>query len=149
MEIRKATKADAEALTKNRIAFVSDAIGKPVDTAFEERIRAYFDKHLEDGSLLCYLAEENGELIAACVLCIYTIIPRPGSPCGKCGLLVNVNTRKDYRRRGIATRMLVALFADAKRMGVERIELDYTEDGYPLYQSLGFKRLERQLALTL
>ena len=45
--------------------------------------------------------------------------------------------------------MLVALFADAKRRGVERSELDYTEDGYPLYQSLGFKRLERQMALTL
>ena len=70
--------------------------------------------------------EETGELIAACVLCIYTIIPRPGSPCGKCGLLVNVNTRKDYRRRGIAARMLAALFAEARRMGVERIELDYT-----------------------
>lgn len=149
MEIRKATKADAEALTKNRIAFVSGAVGKPVDAAFEERIRAYFDKHLEDGSLLCYLAEENGELIAACVLCIYTIIPRPTIPNGKCGLLINVNTREEYRRKGGASQMLKALFEEVKRMGVERIELDYTEDGYLLYRSLGFKRLERQMALTL
>ena len=34
-------------------------------------------------------------------------------------------------------------------MGVEQIELDYTEDGFPLYQSLGFKKLEHQMALSL
>jgi GNAT superfamily N-acetyltransferase len=149
MEIRKATVEDAEILTQNRVAFVSDAVGKQVDSLLEERIRTYFNDHLGDSSLLCYLAEENGEIIVACALCIYTIIPRPVCPNGKCGLLVNVNTRKDYRRRGIATRMLKALFEEAKQMGVERIELDYTEDGYPLYQSLGFQKLEHQMALSL
>ena len=149
MEIRKATLADTNALTQNRIAFVSDAAGKPIDSAFEERIRAYFSEHLEDGSLLCFLAEENGELVAACVLCIYTIMPRPTSPAGKCGLLINVNTRADYRRQGIASRMLKALFAEAKQAGVERIGLDYTDDGYPLYCSLGFDKLGRQMALML
>lgn len=149
MEIRKATLADADTLTQNRIAFVNDAAGKPIDSAFEERIRSYFKEHLEDGSLLCYLAEENGALIAACVLCVYTIMPRPSSPFGTCGLLINVNTREDHRRKGIASRMLKALFAEAKQLGVERIELNYTEDGYPLYRSLGFQKLGQQMALKL
>ncbi len=149
MIIRKASRVDAEILTQNRTAFVSDSIGRPVDDVFIERIRAYFTAHLEDGSLLCYLAEDDKKLVAACVLCVYRVIPRPTCPHGVLGLLVNVNTQKEYRRQGIAKEMLTALFAEAKRMGVEQIELDYTEDGFPLYQSLGFKKLEHQMALSL
>jgi hypothetical protein len=34
-------------------------------------------------------------------------------------------------------------------MGIDKIMLDYTDDGYPLYCKLEFQKLDRQMALSL
>ena len=46
-----------------------------------------------------------------------------------------------YRRRGYARIIMEALLLEAKKMEISVIELKATEDGYPLYRSVGFKEV--------
>lgn len=51
---------------------------------------------------------------------------------------MNVYTRREYRRRGIARKMVELLIRETWKKGVTEISLDATESGRPLYESMGF-----------
>ena len=42
------------------------------------------------------------------------------------------------RRKGCAKTIMESLLSEAKKMGISVIELKATEDGTPLYRSVGF-----------
>jgi Acetyltransferases len=149
MEIRKAEISDIDILTNNRIEFVTSITSIQDINEFRAVTKKYLENHLNDGSLLCYIVVEEGRIIASCMLCIYTTIPIPSCLNGKSGILLNVYTAKAYRRQGLASMLITKLIDDAKALGVHKILLDYTDDGYPLYKSLEFKELDRQMELKL
>ena len=51
---------------------------------------------------------------------------------------MNVYVKKDFRRKGLAKKMLELLIEEAKTRDVTEISLDATEKGRPLYESMGF-----------
>jgi ribosomal protein S18 acetylase RimI-like enzyme len=70
------------------------------------------------------------------------ITEKPGNPhflSGKTGLLLNVYTKLDYRRQGLAGTLINMAIEDAKRLDLAYIELSASKAGYPLYQKLGFE----------
>ena len=149
MEMRKAKLSDIALLVENRMAFVQaiSVIGEP--STFRAQTEQYFKEHLNDGSLLCYICVDEGRIISTCLLCIYTTIPIPSVVSGKAGLLLNVWTDERYRRQGLAARLISMLIEEARGMGVGKIVLDYTDEGLPLYQSLGFSQCERCMEMRL
>lgn len=149
MEIRKATKADIDLLVENRMEFVKSIRDIANEDEFKIETKKYLDCHLEDDSMLCYIGVDEGKIVSSCILCIYQTLPTPSSLSGKNGLLLNVYTVIDYRRRGFAKKLLTQLIQDAKSSKLSRIHLDYTEDGYPLYCSLGFVKKEHEMSLNL
>ena len=62
---------------------------------------------------------------------------------------VNIYTKKEYQRRGIATHMIQMLVEIAREKGVSEISLDATDQGRPLYETLGFKSSEDCMTLCL
>ena len=52
--------------------------------------------------------------------------------------MLNVYTKPSARRKGYARQIMTTLIEDAKTMGLSRMELKATEDGYPLYKAVGF-----------
>lgn len=149
MDIRKAKLSDIDMLVDNRLEFVCSIRTIANKEEFRIRTREYLQKHLEDDSLLSYIAVDDGKIIASCILCIYETLPIPSCLSGKTGLLLNVNTLKEYRRQGLAYCLLTKLIGEAKLLGVGKILLDYTDDGYPLYKKIGFEELDREMVLKL
>jgi predicted GNAT family N-acyltransferase len=49
-----------------------------------------------------------------------------------------VLTRPEYRRQGLARRLMEDAILSAERRGTHTLKLDATEEGRPLYESLGF-----------
>lgn len=149
MEIRKVKLEDIDMLVDNRLEFICSIRNIPNIDEFKMNTKEYCKKHLEDDSLIAFIALDNGKIVASCILCIYETLPIPSCLNGKIGLLLNVYTLKAYRHQGLAYSLLTQLIEEAKRLEVGKIQLDYTDDGYPLYKKLGFEKLDREMVLKL
>ena len=54
-------------------------------------------------------------------------------------MVYNVVTKDGFRGRGLATALVKHLLAGAEGMGLERVMLNATEAGRPIYEKLGFQ----------
>ena len=52
---------------------------------------------------------------------------------------MNVYTKPDFRRKGIAGKIMEFLISDARKMNLDFVELKSTDSGYNLYKSVGFE----------
>lgn len=57
-------------------------------------------------------------------------------------ILDDIATSPDFRKRGLAKKMLHHLLNTAKQMGYHQAALIATPDGYPVYQKLGFQPIK-------
>ena len=97
----------------------------------------YFKNNLNQ-NIFCYLIRENAE-IAACAFLL--VVEKPMSPAfitGRTGTVLNVYTKPQYRHKGYAKGIMNKLLLDAEGKNLSVVELKSTEDGYRLYQSVGF-----------
>ena len=62
---------------------------------------------------------------------------------------MNICTRPEYRRKGIAFHTLDLLVQDAREKGVAFISLEATESGRPLYEKYGFSDMKDEMELIL
>lgn len=115
----------------------------------EQARRAFVNRRL-DGlrSLFCagmgswYVALDGGEVVGCCGIVAS----------GPLGRFQSVDTRTDWRSRGVCSRLLVeACRHSERRYGVERFviaaDVDYHARG--LYESLGFEAVERVACVCL
>lgn len=62
--------------------------------------------------------------------------------------LLNIYTELDYRRQGLARRLVEHILADCRQQGITRFKLHASPAGEALYQSLGFN-LTNEMSLKL
>ena len=137
MDIRKATIDDAVILAKYRIQqLIDEGIAPPVENVDEKFIN-YFKSALTDGSLMMWIATEDGNPIANCGLCFFHLPPSFTST-GRAAYVTNVFTVKEYRRKGIATALLKTVIEEAINMDYNFFRLHASSDGRPVYSKLGF-----------
>ena len=60
---------------------------------------------------------------------------------------MNMYTHPEYRRRGIATKMLDILVKEICERGITAISLEATDMGRPLYEKYGFINMENEMEL--
>ena len=77
----------------------------------------------------CFAFESDGEIAAV------TTLIRYGQRLAWVGMVL---TGPTYRRRGFARALVTRALEVADRAGIETVKLDATEQGRPLYESLGF-----------
>lgn len=137
---RKAKPADIPTLIELRIGYMHEThkeLEQPVFDRIAELSKGYFQEHLNRDCVV-YLAEEDGKT-AGCVF--FLLINKPASPLfitGKTGLLMNVFTLPQFRRRGIAEHLVKMAIEDGRAWDLSYIELRATDCGYPLYKKLNF-----------
>ena len=78
----------------------------------------------------CLAIEVDGHLAATTTLLCY------GRSLAWIGMVL---TKAEYQRRGFARRLLARALENADTMGIATIKLDATDQGQPLYESLGFR----------
>lgn len=149
MEIRKATINDVDKITENRIKFMSD-IGK-ISSAehFFDITYNYFKSHIEKDDLIVWLAVDKNKIVGTVILCIYEVLPTLTNMSGKTGYLLNVWTDENYRRQGLATKLLNNTISDAKNAEVKHIHLKATEQGKFVYEKLGFEMLSNEMGIKI
>jgi GNAT superfamily N-acetyltransferase len=108
-----------------------------VSAAFELSAQAGWNQTEDDWRRLvelapesCWAIEIDGRLAATTTLLCY------GRRLGWIGMVLTV---QEYRRRGLARRLLTKALEQADHMGIETVKLDATEQGRPLYEQFGFR----------
>ncbi len=146
MIYEKATAKDIPLLADLRIAYLQEDLGAITEDDLQKlqaSLPGYYEKHLNK-DLMVYVAREEGTIVSCAFL---LIVEKPMSPAfitGKTGTVLNVYTRKEYRRKGHAKKLMILMLEDATTQEVSVIELKATEDGYPLYKSIGFEDVGTQ-----
>jgi len=78
----------------------------------------------------CFGIDADGRLVSTATLMCY------GKQLGWIGMVL---TATAYRRRGFARTLLLHTIARADQLAIESLKLDATDQGQPLYESLGFR----------
>lgn len=141
--VRRAAAADAAALTRLREIMLSDMgmLAAGAGPGWRGNAEAWFAQRLDDKSDFAAFVIEHLDLgVVSCAagLCDQHA-PGPGNPGGVQGLIFNMSTDPQCRRRGYARACLDALlgwFREETEAGV--VNLYATGDGSTLYRSLGF-----------
>lgn len=140
MIYEKATIKDIPVLTDLRIVYLREDLGAIMEDDLQKlqtALPGYYEKHLNK-DLIVYVAREEDTIVSCAFL---LIVEKPMSPSfitGRTGTVLNVYTKPEHRRKGYAKKLMTMMLEDAGAQNVSVIELKATEDGYPLYKSIGF-----------
>ncbi len=154
MEICRAKKSDIGKLIDLRLEYLNSDYGKLKSEQEKEivsQLETYFITHL-DRDFIAYIANDLDRGIAGAFLVISEKPANPNFITGKTGVILNVYTRPEYRKQGIASRLLTELIREARTLNLSYLELSSTREGEPVYRKLGFKEKElhyKELQLNL
>ena len=152
IKFRKLNKDDIELFITLRLVYIMetfDNINESQIDLLRTNLNTYFCKHIEKNDFVGIIGEYDSKIITVAYLIINDFPPNPNRENGKTGTLLNVYTFSEYRKRGIAKRIVEKIIDEAKRIGLNSIELKATNDGYNLYKSIGFIDDEINKNLTI
>ncbi len=138
MEYRYATSDDMNLLIQSRMDTLRDVNGLDMDYQFSEEFVEASREYFREGDQSTVLAIDNDRAVGCASMCYIDLMPTFDHPTGRRAHLMNVWTNKDYRRQGIAEKLVTMLIEEARARGVSEISLDTTEAGRPFYRKLGF-----------
>ncbi|HXQ22618.1 MAG TPA: GNAT family N-acetyltransferase [Candidatus Acidoferrales bacterium] len=139
--VRAAIHADAAVIAHHRAAMFRDMGLIPDDEvpAHETASRAYLAMALPSGEYLGWVVEVSGEVVAGGGVLVRRMLPRPGWPQGgEEAYVLNMYTEPAHRRRGLARALMETILAWCRARLITRVSLHASDDGRPLYESLGF-----------
>lgn len=141
MQIRRATIDDIDLLIRLRLDYLLDENKlQSLDDldGITAKLREYFGKWIPVGGFIALIAEDNGNVVSTAFLSIVERPPRNANTSYLVGTVYNVFTYPEYRRKGIATKVMQKLLEEAKSLDIASVDLLSTQDGKPLYEKLGF-----------
>ena len=105
----------------------------------------YYKKALGLGTHIAYLIFDQDRFVGAGGISFYQVMPTCHNPSGNKAYIMNMYTSPEYRRKGIAYKVLDMLVKDAKSMGILAISLEATVMGLPLYEKYGFTKMKNEM----
>ena len=149
---RKALSSDAAALAEIRdmcLIEIDNARSPDERKQLIKLSKTYFEKAILDGSFLAWLAADGEKIIATSGLVTYTVPPAFQYLDGKIAYIMNMFTIPEYRRRGIAKELFHRILEEAKQIGCQRVTLNATAMGRPLYEQFGFQDMHGAMTYFL
>ncbi|WP_199712434.1 GNAT family N-acetyltransferase [Butyrivibrio sp. CB08] len=138
IEYKIATAKDIELLMSSRLEMLKVVNNLDETYEFSREIVDYSRDYFLNGDQVTVLAIDGDRAIGCASMSFIRIMPTFSHPSGNRAHLMNVYTADDYRRQGIARKMVNMLIEDTWKRGATEISLDATTLGRPLYESLGF-----------
>lgn len=153
IQIRKATDAEIDALIKSRCRTMREVCGFYDDYEFPAEFMEATKQYFLHGDGTTVIATDDSceppQIVGNATLCYTILLPTFSHPSGKRAHLMNVHVEKEFRRKGIARKMLELLVDEAKERGVTEISLDATDDGRKLYEARGYHANNEAMAKDL
>ena len=87
-----------------------------------------------------WLAVDDNIIIGTSGISFVEKPPYFGCPTGRIGLLSSMYTKPDYRRQGIAKKLLSLVVDEARNFGCGTVQITASDMGVLLYTSFGFEK---------
>ena len=144
--IRLATPKDSHAIAQLRMKFLEQIKRYSEEERQEIFVsqKTMFEEAIRNGSMQVWLFEQNQTVAATSAL---RVLSRQAAN-GRQAELLAVYTRHEYRKRGIATRLVETAIAEARRSGFSTLVLQPTGDSFELYRKFGFIGNARHMSLS-
>jgi len=100
----------------------------------------WLERALADGFYRHWLALDASGVVAGgggVLLCPWPANPK--DPCTQRAVILNVYTKLDFRRRGVARQVMLAILEWIKQQGFRAVNLHASAEGRVLYEKLGFE----------
>ena len=140
--IRRAVPDDLDTIMQHRRKMFLD-MGRRDDADLAAAMatsRPFFSERLTNGRYQAWLVETDpAHIVAGAGIIIFDYHSSPLDPSPKRPVIVNVYTEGAHRRRGIARKVMDLMVEWCRSEGFGTILLHASEEGRPLYESLGFK----------
>lgn len=148
IDFRKADLNDLENVIELRYEMLRE-IGQIDNSGFSDDFIEATENYFASDRQSTFIASDGKDFIACATICYIDVMPTLDHPSGRRARVMNVYTREEYRRRGIAFHLLDMAVQDAKFRGVTEIDLDATDMGRDLYLNYGFALSEERMVLNL
>jgi GNAT superfamily N-acetyltransferase len=134
--LRSTTAADLEIILEHRIAMFRDmGFSDAVLASIERGSRQHLAVAVQNSGYYGLFAEiEDGNVVGGGGV---LVVPWPGTEPRRCWIQ-NVYVKPEFRRRGIARQIMLALLDWCRVQGFDSVSLHASSDGRPLYEGLGF-----------
>lgn len=139
--IRQATLADAPLIVTHRRRMFEDMgiADKGLLDAQEIGFQGWLRERLETGRYRGWFAvNAAGAVVAGAGLWLLDWPPGPTGIAPFRGYILNVYTEPAYRKRGLARGLVQAIIEWCHSQGITAISLHASDQGRPVYESLGF-----------
>lgn len=149
--IRLATSADASIISWHRARMWQDMGDLPAELfeALRARAEDQFGSLLRSGDYVGWLAASAAtpdSIVAGAGVLLRDSLPSPrkaggrtvGITTGKLGLLINVFTEPEWRRRGLAALLMRRIIDWSREQRLDRLTLHASPAGRALYEKMGF-----------
>ena len=148
MEFRKATIEDLQVIVELRKKQLVDE-GIEANQNIDKELKKFFQQTLQSNSLIQWLVIDREEVIATGAIVIYEFPPSYTNKSGKKAYVTNMYTKRDYRGKGIASKLLKQLVEEARSLEITKIWLGASKLGKPVYKKFGFREAEEWMELDI
>ena len=116
IEYRKLGKNDLDEFIRIRIGQLREE-GATEDYDLKPALLDYYNRHMADGTFVSYIAVDGDKIVGTSGMSFVEKPPYFGCPSGKLGLLSSMYTDNNYRRQGIAKKLLSMVVDEARAYG--------------------------------
>ncbi len=151
IKIRTAGPEDIDLLVTWRMEVLHEVFSVPPEQPLkelEQNNRLYYRTALTEGEHIACFACTGEEIIGCGGICIYREMPSVDNISGKCAYLMNIYTRKQYRRQGTGKMIVTWLKNQALEQGITKIYLETSMAGKSLYLKTGFADMPDMMKLV-
>ncbi|RHW35003.1 GNAT family N-acetyltransferase [Lysinibacillus yapensis] len=137
MDFRVATVDDLEVLISLREQLLIDE-GQDSSNTIKDELKGFFTKQLSDDLLVQWLVEDGDTVMATGGVQFISFPPSFQNPSGRRGYILNMYTHPNYRKQGLAKKLLNLCIEEARQRNVYHLFLISSEMGKPVYKKYGF-----------
>ena len=134
---RKLTSEDLDSFIRLRITQLREE-GASEELDLTPALMDYYLRHMADGTFVSWIALDEDRIIGASGMSFVEKPPYFSCPTGRIGLLSSMYTDPDYRRKGIAKKLLSRVVEEARSYGCGAVQITASDMGVLLYTDFGF-----------
>lgn len=156
MLIREASENDIDTMAthhKKMFQEIWKQAGKELGSDTAEAVKAAYKAklslELKSGICKAWVVENEKRIVSSGAITVVSLVPNPSDLSSKVAYLHSMYTENDYRNRKFSQLIIDKMIAYCRSTGINRVILNASHAGRPIYEKKGFKSAPDSMRLLL